>query len=183
MFVLAAVCGHAQNANRNGFFIEAGVGALIGNTPYASEAHFSDGNICVDRLKGALPQIDLGYRFATSSHMAFEVKAMGALPVNKASNFMLYLMPGIRYTSSDFGSNMSFFGALNIGAGMFSTRGNRLSRYDDDEELVATGVYELTLGLNFTPSFYAGIGYDGFLMFDRGSFHFGAFGVKLGYRF
>lgn len=146
--VLLAVTGlYAQNANRNGFFIELQGGAAFGEVlkydPYNSDYPSAS---CLKG--GGVGSLDFGYRFATSNNFAIDFK-IGAWTdfAEAGKTLQLRGMPGVRWTSNDFGSNMSAFLALNTGVGLSPASGD-------------LGIYipaELSVGLNFSQHFYGGV--------------------------
>ncbi len=149
--VLLAVTGlYAQNANRNGFFIELQGGAAFGEVlKYEPEISGYPSAPCLKG--GGVGSLDFGYRFATSHNFAIDFK-LGAWTdfADAGKTLQLRGLPGIRWTSNDFGSNMSAYLALNAGVGLSPS----------DEEL---GIYvpvEISVGLNLSQHFYGGLTFN-----------------------
>lgn len=149
--VLLAVTGlYAQNANRNGFFIELQGGAAFGEV-LKYEPGNSDYPSASCLKGGGVGSLDFGYRFATSNHFAIDFK-IGAWSNFAEAGRTLQLrgMPGFRWTSNDFGSNMSAYLALNAGVGLSPAGGGSGD----------LGLYipvELSVGINFSQHFYGGV--------------------------
>lgn len=147
--VLLAVTGlYAQNANRNGFFIELQGGAAFGEVLKYEPSSYSDYPSASCLKGGGVGSLDFGYRFATSSNFAVDFK-LGAWSdfAEVGRTLQLRGMPGFRWTSNDFGSNMSAYVAFNAGVGLSPT----------GEEF---GIYipaEISVGLNFSQHFYGGL--------------------------
>lgn len=173
MFAVAAMCGYAQNANRSGFFLEIGAGAVVGSSPYTDVIeNFAviDGKLSeivkVKHDSGIKFNVGTGYRHAVSDNWAIELKAMGV----KYSDIAVKLMPGARYTTKELFSNVSMYIAPNVGACLYH-----------DVERFGLG-YSLALGLNLTESLSVGVVYDGQYIFEVES-PWGTIGVNIGYRF
>lgn len=182
VIVSVAISSFGQSANRKGFFIEAQGGAALGEVFTFKD----DGQ---PYLKGgATGMLDFGYRFRTSQHFAFEFKLGGyAIFDDFSKTYNLHLMPGIRWTSGDFGG-MSAYLSLNTGYGM---------------AIDGIGVIpcEFGAGINLTRKLYLGVSYTEMIAVGNSgikiSLHssdmryrkwiepnnYGCFQVKLGYRF
>lgn len=152
--VLLAVTGlYAQNANRNGFFIELQGGAAFGEV-LKYEPDNSDYPSASCLKGGGVGSLDFGYRFATSNNLAVDFK-LGAWSdfAEVLRTLQVRGMPGVRWTSNDFGSNMSAFLALNAGVG-FSFQDGR------NGELGLYIPVEFSIGLNFSQHFYGGLTFN-----------------------
>lgn len=198
----------AQNANRSGFFIEAGVGGACGNTPRTALLH-QDGQVLVKYASGGVFDGYLGGRFRTSNHWAFDIR-LGAQAAFSALKPTLTIkaMPGMRYTSNELFGNVSLYGALVVGGAFGFGYGlcgsvipengeyklddlkHRWHLGTDYEQDDLWGVsYMIAVGLNVTTHFYAGLLWDGQYMFalNQGTIFpnpsWGMLGVQLGYRF
>ena len=154
LLILALVAGIvtsglAQNANRKGFFIEAQGGVAFGEVLVVKPSYSSDGDKEVCSLKGGgTATIDFGFRIPTSRHLAFEIKLGGYANLAEAEHTnQIRLLPGLRWTSNDFGS-MSAYLSLNTGFG--------LSICGDMPGFVPV---EFNVGLNVTRKFYVGLSY------------------------
>lgn len=200
----------AQNANRSGFFLEAGFGGTIGNTPRKG---FFISNNRIMNLYNAGPAVDfgLGYRFRTATHWAYEVKAEGQTCLSNPVNALVgrFLPVGFRYTSVEFWRNFSLYGHFNLG-GAIAVNNGKISAYyreniptsvlTPDMDDAATingfkgenafgGAYSLGIGVNITTHFYAEACFNGQWMFGcwgrngHGAYHWGMAGAILGYRF
>ncbi len=196
-----AVSGYAQNANRSGFFAEASAGATMGNAPLKNYSVYTvdEGNKIVKYREkmysgGFMPEVGLGYRWATSNNFAVDVKLKYQY---LSDNSKIKLMPGIRYTSVELSksSNVSLYASANIGA----QGGN-----DPADDVFRVGfAYELSVGFNITSKLYAGLIWSAGLGYKEynyighvdGSFedvnlndldnnyHYGLLGLTIGYRF
>lgn len=186
--ILLSVCvlGTAQNANRSGFFAEFGLGAVMGTH---LDIDCCDGIYYTEILPGykegehnirvirKLPivhcpgaNVALGYRVVTSKHFAIDVKIKVDLePFYTAG---LGVIPSIRYVSSDFGGNKSFY--FNVGVGC------QLRAAHVYNKLV---IYELGAGFNFSNHFYAGFSWDASWEIVAWQIHYGTLGPKIGCRF
>lgn len=202
--VLLAVTGlYAQNANRNGFFIELQGGAAFGEVLKYEPSSYSNypSAISATCLKGGgVGSLDFGYRFATSSNFAVDFK-LGAWSdfAEVGKTLQLRGLPGIRWTTDDFGSNMSAYIALNAGVGLSPEGGG-------SGDLGLYVPIELSVGLNFSRHFYGGLifnystlvsgeisdnGYldiEGNTSYDDNLVHifrqsYPSIGLRLGYRF
>lgn len=161
--------GYAQNANRSGFFMEAGTGFLIGNPPL-QKLEWKDYTMKAYVPSGPDVNIALGYRRATSNVFAWEIKfeASGD-PKAMVTTSVLAVMPGIRYTTKEiFGNSSLFFGA-NLGVAMgtdqsiydlYSFHVNETFEPDNRIFTSIGGKLSLTVGLNITSKFYLGVYFD-----------------------
>lgn len=116
MSILTIGIVKAQNANRSGFFMELGIGGLVGNTPRSSLS-IADNIVYYKCVSGAAVDFGMGARFKTSNHWAYEFKAEGQIPLSNPANALVgRLLPvGFRYTSGELWRNYSIFVHLNIG--------------------------------------------------------------------
>lgn len=173
VIVSIVISSFGQSANRKGFFIEAQGGAALGEVLTFKD----DGQ---PYLKGgATGMLDFGYRFRTSQHFAFESKLGGyAIFDDFSKTYNLHLMPGIRWTSGDFGG-MSAYLSLNTGFGI-------------DFDGISVAPCEFGAGINLTIKLYLGVSYTEMIAVDDGDSdkykwiepnNYGCFQVKLGYRF
>lgn len=175
IFVLILTCFsnlNGQNANRKGFFIEAGLGKMIGNNVRVNM--YVENDLLYDYFaSGYAFDIGCGYRFPTSSHWACEIKADLQSPfsyINKA--FTIRILPfGVRFVSGELWKNLSIYSHINVGYALCRTDGD----YDYIGELLDYYCHGLSgsigLGINITPRFYI----EGFCN-PQGLF--GAFGKK-----
>lgn len=192
----------AQNANRNGFFMEAGIGGLTGNTPRSAVA--LDGkNLMAYYASGADFNVYLGGRKRIGSNMAFDFRVGLQAPLSGLTTAPAVKgMPGLRYTSNEIFGNMSIYGFAAVGYALgFSYNnlpdqqlpddGTKVSfNAFDDELTAANGVaYQLGVGMNLTTHFYAGFIWDAQYMFNqtrleyKENIHWGMAGLQIGYRF
>lgn len=87
----------AQNANRNGIFLELGVGYSIGNTPMKS-VFFSDGVLHCEYATAPGMYFDGGWRQAISTQSAVEGKVQFQFNFKDAGpTTMVKIMPGYKY--------------------------------------------------------------------------------------
>lgn len=143
--ILATTAVFGQNANRKGFFVELQGGAALGEVVSLSQSYSDNDNYSPYLKGGFVGSLDLGYRFRISRHFALEAKA--GIWSNFAEfdqTWNIRILPGIRWTSADFGTNQSAFISLNTGFGM-------------GDYNYMTAPVELGAGVNFTPNLYAGI--------------------------
>lgn len=187
----------AQNANRKGFFIEAGIGGTVGTTPHVALLY--NGSSVVQKF-AAGPAFDflIGYRWQTASHWAFDLRGGGMASFNGLGVPAFKLMPGLRYTSGELLGNMSFYIGIAAGPAMsFRTEVENLDlpvgveykfKFEDDPQMGIA--YLATVGLNITSHFYAGAVWDSQYIIGRvhrittnDSVNWGMVGLQLGYRF
>ena len=67
--ILTSGISTAQHANRSGFFLEAGIGGLVGNTPRNSFS-ITDNVMYYKCLSGAAADFGLGARARMNNHWA-----------------------------------------------------------------------------------------------------------------
>lgn len=152
--VILAVTGLcAQNANRNGFFIELQGGTALGKVlKYDKNGAYSN-----SRLKGGvITSLDFGYRFGTTTHFSFDTKmGIWANLADSRYTYQFRILPGVRWTSKDFGSSYrSAYLGLSIGLGITP------ASKDFRDESCDTGIFvpiELSAGMNFSLHFYGGL--------------------------
>ncbi len=199
--LVAFVGANAQNANRGGFFIEAGIGGTTGTSPRT--ALFMDGNNLMAKFAGgAAFDVQFGVRAKTSNHCAFDLRIGAMAPFSAVSSTPVFkLMPGLRYTSTEIFGNMSIYGTVAVGGAVsfkheFYTDGNPIPT-DGSEVKFGLGdgdacfgvSYTVAVGLNITNHFYAGPVWDAQYMIHQTrlssdqNLHWGMFGIQLGYRF
>ncbi len=197
--LVAFVGANAQNANRGGFFIEAGIGCTTGTSPRT--ALFMDGTSMMAKFAGgAAFDVQFGFRTKTSNHCAFDLRFGAMAPFNAVSSTPVFkLMPGIRYTSTEIFGNMSIYATVAAGVGVsFShdlpedpvpSDGSELKFGFGDGEACFGASYTIAVGLNITNHFYAGPVWDAQYMIHQTrmeheqNLHWGMFGIQLGYRF
>lgn len=183
----------AQNANRNGFFIEGGIGAVMGDRPVTNLSELDDIYEEADGFKfdggdsfnivdyrkakktyGLGANIAFGYRLAFSSHMAFDLKVKAKDATYRFNQTLLAeLGIGLRYISTDFGGNKSMYVNIGSGFGMFL-----------DNQKIAVP-YEVGVGINLSNHFYTGLNWDAqYSLADKWIFgkHYGSLGIQFGFR-
>lgn len=181
-----AFTSNAQNANRSGLFVELSPGIYVGNTPVhdVEKKQTVVGNkyvteIVEKHLSGLNIEFDAGYRWAFHRHWALDTKIGFWMPTSSIEGISFKILPGLRYTSSEFkNSNISFFAGFNGGLGM-QIHGQFSGEFGF--------AYELKAGFNFTPKFSGALVWNAMseieCMFDYPGVHTGALGINLGYRF
>lgn len=205
LVISVAASGVAQNANRSGVFVEAGTGFLVGSVPYSKTER---NNLTVKAFKAGGPDLNLslGYRGATSSVFAWQLKAEVSTASTKPT-LVFALMPGIRYTTKEIAGNTSlYFGfdlGLAIGSGNVSDyRGNSINMTSDYAKIELNknfgksigAKFSLSGGLNITTALYAGLYWDYNVLSKQifniksyvengGTSNWGSLGIRLGYRF
>lgn len=114
--ILTSGIATAQNANRHGFFLEAGIGGLVGNTPRMS-IWIKDNVVYNKFVHGTTADLGLGGRFRIGNHWAYEVKAEGMIPLCDPIKAIVgrFLPIGFRYTSGELWKNYSIYAHANIG--------------------------------------------------------------------
>jgi len=188
----------AQNANRSGIFLEIGAGG-VGGQPPAFKYSLDQDILKAHTISGFGADFSVGYRYATSSFCAIEIKAKALLPTKDIENFItLCIMPGFRYTSRELFGNISLFLDINAGVAFGNknycdVRFYAFTNYQEDEIYTDLFVmpgfsYELSAGLNFTSNLYAGVFWNGLIVEQirevlGENLHWGLGGVRLGYRF
>lgn len=200
LLLLCAVVGvSAQNANRGGFFIEAGIGGTTGTTPRTSMS-LDGGSLMAKFAGGAAFNAQFGFRTQTSNHCAFDLRFGAMAPFSAVSSTPVFkMMPAIRYTSTDILGNMSIYGTFAVGGAVsFShefpeealpTDGSEYKFGLGDGDACFGVSYTIAVGLNITTHFYAGPVWDAQYMIHQvrlekdQNLHWGMFGIQLGYRF
>lgn len=206
-----AMAGYSQNANRSGFFLEAGAGFPIG-TPPLKGIEWKNNTLMGYYPGGTEINFGFGYRRASSRCFAWEVKAEASTVSSSfRHSLVLAAMPGIRYTTKELFGNTSLYFGLNVGfayAPMMSDMWNGIYRDDENDLDLDDGnslgaKLLLNVGVNITSSFYAGLYFDYNVMSDmiqgfssEDSYNYreyfspvqswgswGAVGLRLGYRF
>lgn len=210
MAFTAASTTFAQNANRSGFFLEAGVGGTVGSTPRSSFSTID--NVFTFKCRsGLMVDFGLGYRLRFSPHWAYEFKVNAqSNPSNIVNDFVGRALPvGFRYTSVEVWRNFSLYAHFNAGAAISATRGmigNTFGYNTYYDNLMTEGMkdfnikgfkdspglgvsYSLGIGVNVTTHFYVEYCWDAQYMFacygknGKGNLHWGMSGIVLGYRF
>lgn len=202
---MTALATFAQNANRSGFFLEAGVGATVGSTMRSSFS-ITDDVFTFKCRTGMTVDFGLGYRLRFSPHWAYEFKANAqSNPDNIVNDFVgRALVAGFRYTSVEVWRNFSLYGHFNVGGAIAANRGMidygtihgpltndmqnvKIKSFIGDEGFGAA--YSLGIGVNVTTHFYVEYCWDAQYMFScygkngKGNLHWGMSGIVLGYRF
>lgn len=198
--LVAFVGANAQNANRSGFFIEAGIGGTTGTTPRTALV-MEGNNLMAKFAGGAAFDVQFGFRTKTSNHCAFDLRFGAMAPFSAVSSTPVFkIMPGLRYTSTEIFGNMSIYGNVAVGGAVsfshlypdsdplpINGEETKLSLSDGD---ACFGVsYTIAVGLNITNHFYAGPVWDAQYMIHQArqgqdqNLHWGMFGIQLGYRF
>lgn len=202
----------AQNANRNGFFLELGVGGLVGNTPRSSLL-ITDNVVKYKCLSGAAADVGFGCRFRFKKHWAYEVKGEAQIPfANPIYSMTVRVLPvGFRYTSIELWRNYSLYAHANLGGSIIVNRGiYRTTRYsygdytctffENTDEFKLKKVqgagdegygiaYSAGIGVNLTPHVYLEACYNGQAIFNSfgkngiGTNNFGIIAFLVGYRF
>lgn len=169
----------AQNANRSGFFVELGGGAIAGS-PYVYFGK-EDGAV----LKGFDASLGLGYRYALGRACAVEMKLQISAGINDNidDSSVISFMPGFRYTTRELFGNSSMYLGFNLGTckfgGDYDPSAFDTYYYDNGGEGWGFS-YGLTAGLNITSSWYAGLFWDGNVCSGT---HWGVVGIRGGFRF
>ena len=178
-----AFTSNAQNANRSGFFIELSPGIYVGNTPVVDVETKQTvvGNKYVTQtiekhLSGLNIEFDAGYRWAFHRHWALDAKVGFSLPTSRTNEFWtIEILPGLRYTSKELGSsNVSLFAGFNAGLGI---------QVSEENPIFA---YELKAGFNLSNRFSIGLVWNALYDledYNCNTYHTGALGINLGYRF
>lgn len=159
----------AQNANRKGYVIEAGIGGVVGETPRQKIS--TKGISHVLEIKGASSPafyIGIGRRLPIINYnWAYECKFdMQSSFDNLGASLVIRLLPlGFRYTSKEFQDNNSMFVHFNLGC-EYNNNNGRDKRfvessvknvdppveYSDGKGLVGLA-YSLGMGINVTSRF------------------------------
>lgn len=202
--VLAAIVGlHAQNANRNGFFLELGIGGMVGDNIRTSIT-IDDNVVKAKGLSGASGDIGLGFRKKLGRHWAYELKAEGMFPFESLPYSIAgRLLPiGFRYTSVEVWRNYSLYFHFNAGGVISATTGEFPNSWDSilvpgenkiegfGERQGFGGAYSLGVGANLTTHFYAEACWNGQVLINCfgkngkcSTLNGGTFGLIIGYRF
>ncbi|MBD5358235.1 MAG: hypothetical protein HDR88_14795 [Bacteroides sp.] len=206
LWVTAIGSGMAQNANRSGFFLEAGIGGLVGDNVRTSIST-TDNVMSYKCLSGMAGDFGLGYRLRFKRHWAYEVKAEGTIPFQDPIHALIgrFLPIGFRYTSGELWRNYSLYTHFNLG-GAISVNGGKIGHDNLSNETLYPNMsdnkikgyrykegygaaYSLGVGINITTHFYAEACWDGQVLFDcygkngRGTLNGGMVAFVIGYRF
>lgn len=191
--------GFAQNANRKGFFIEAGVGGMIGENP-RTEVLLIDDVLQYRFAAGPALDFGLGGRFRISSHWSYEIKLEYIAPFSNMGNaFTLRALPlGVRYISNELTRNISLYSHINLGYALCAISGhyfdnlqhyNKLNAFESGGD-VGNGIsLSIGLGVNITTHLYLEgfcnpqCLYQCFGINGDGTIFGGMAGVMIGYRF
>lgn len=203
--ILTSGIATAQNANRSGFFLEAGIGGLIGNTPRSSIS-IEDNIMYYKCISGAAMDFGFGGRFRIKSHWAYELKFEAQFPISSPYNNMIgrCLPVSFRYTSLEIYKNYSLYTHVSLGAAIVANSGIITWNIDNPTlypntpaiefkgflEGVGLGpAYSLGLGVNMTTHVYAEANWNGQTIFGaygkNGNevINYGSIGFVVGYRF
>lgn len=114
----------AQNANRSGFFLEAGIGGMIGDTPRTSLS-ITNNVMTYKCISGTVGDFGLGVRLKFANHWSYEIKAEGQFPFDKPLQALVgrFLPIGFRYTSGELWRNHSVYAHINLGAAITVNNG------------------------------------------------------------
>ena len=200
--ILTSGIAAGQNANRSGFFMELGIGGLVGDTPRSSIS-ITDNVVSYKCLAGAAADFGLGGRIRIGNHWAYEIKAEAQMPLsNPIFSLVGRGLPiGFRYTSIEFLKNYSLYAHFNLGGAIVVNRGmvdydqlwtanmndSKLGYVDGGEGYGAA--YSAGFGLNITTHLYAECVFNGQAMFrsygkdGSGTHNYGVVGCIVGYRF
>ena len=204
MAILSSGIAMAQNANRHGFFLELGIGGLVGDTPRSSIS-VTDNTVKYKCLSGGATDFGLGGRVRLGNHWAYEIKAEAQIPfANPIHSLVGRGLPiGFRYTSIEVWRNYSLYAHANVGGAIIVNRGMFYGNYNSifpntgELKLKRNGhgeegygiSYSAGVGLNITTHIYAEACYNGQAMFDSfgkngiGMNNFGIIAILFGYRF
>ena len=140
-FLLSGIAT-AQNANRHGFFLEAGIGGMVGSTPRMS-IEIVDNVVYNKCVYGTAVDLGLGGRFRIGNHWAYEVKAEGMIPLCDPINAIVgrFLPIGFRFTSGEVWKNYSVYAHANLGAALTGLSGE-ISRYNSSYSTQIVREYE-----------------------------------------
>lgn len=202
MLTASTALSLAQNANRSGFFLEAGAGATVGSTPRVSYT-LTNNDFTFKCASGLSVDFGLGYRLRTSSHWAYEFKANAqSVTSYLKDSFVARALPvGFRYTSVEIWRNFSLYCHFNIGAAL-ATNNGKIDPYSDldisgndtpiegfKDQLGCGPACSLGIGINLTTHFYMEYCWDSQAVFNtcgndgKGMHHWGMSGLVIGYRF
>lgn len=206
MAFTAASATFAQNANRSGFFLEAGIGGTVGSTPRSSFST-TDNVFTFKCRSGMMVDFGLGYRLRFSPHWAYEFKVNAqSNPGNIINDFTGRALPvGFRYTSVEVWRNFSLYCHFNVGGAISASNGQvgwygmdqmtdnmqdvEIKGFNGDGHEAFGAAYSLGIGVNVTTHFYVEYCWDAQYMFScyrkngKGNLHWGMSGIVLGYRF
>lgn len=199
-----------QNANRDGFFVELGIGCFVGNTPRTSIS-VADNVMNFKCLNGSAANFGFGGRLRIKSHWAYEFKLDTHIPFkNTIDNFVFRLLPmGVRYTSSEIWRNNSLYFHINLGGALSANsgiiNGGNLEGFIDYDNVLypdmqeekikgfeekGKGIaYSVGVGANITTHFYMEGCFNAQVLFDcyskngNGMINYGVPTFILGYRF
>ncbi|MDE7420574.1 MAG: hypothetical protein K2N35_10230 [Muribaculaceae bacterium] len=198
MAILSSGIAMAQNANRHGFFLELGIGGLVGDTPRSS-IFTTDNVLKYKYLSGGSADFGLGGRVRFGNHWAYEIKAEAQFPfANPIHSLVGRALPiGFRYTSVEIYRNYSLYTHFNLGGAVTMNRGlcnsDQLLLPNMNEvslDYVGFGAaYSLGVGVNITTHLYIEAVFNGQVILEsygkngKGTNNYGMVGCVAGYRF
>ena len=207
--LIAAAAAVAQNANRNGCFMEVAVGGTTGTTPQTSYG-ILNGNLTVFHAHGTSVNFTMGARRRISSYAAYEFALELQSPTDAfKTQPVAKLMPlSFRFTTPEFWRNFSFYINFRLGGAIgnkgklgymnpyYSGPSYILENGNNErrdvplfEEVSGGAAYQLGFGVNLSNHFYVGFSWDAQYMFNQyrndktDNLHWGMAGLLLGYRF
>lgn len=200
--IMVGFFASAQNANRKGFFLEAGIGGLIGNTPRTTLS-VKDNVVQYECLTGTAANLSVGSRNRISKHWAYELQCDVQVPFEKPSqNLTIRVLPlGFRYYSNELFKNYSLYCHFNVGGAMVYNSGRisyirdlNLNIPTEDVEhcnySIGGGIaYLIGVGVNITTRLYiegrlsSQLIFNGFGKDGKGLLHYGMPAGVIGYRF
>lgn len=200
--IMVGFFASAQNANRKGLFLEAGIGGLIGNTPRTTLS-VNNNVVQYECLTGTALNLSCGRRSRINKHWTYELQCDFQIPFEKPSqNLILKILPlGFRYYSSEFFKNYSLYCHFNVGgAATFNSgvisyiRDLNLNNPTEDVEhcdySIGGGIaYLIGVGVNLTTRLYiegrlsSQLIFNGFGKDGKGLLHYGMPAGVIGYRF
>lgn len=199
MVILLVSCQmFAQNANRNGIFLELGAGYSIGNTPmkYAS---FSDGILHCEYTTAPGMYFDGGWRQAISAQSAIEGKIQFQFNFKNAGpTTLVKIMPGYKFFFRNKPLKNIYVGAnagLAIGSSVVFEKFSSISdKYEGlypckaFDPLRLGLAYTAEIGFTFSKKAYTSLSWEAQIL-KQGSpkgyalRNWGMVGLKIGYNF
>lgn len=191
--LVSVAAAWSQNANRSGLFLEFGAGGYVMNPPIksVSVSYKQSSGITpvtmtreelVEYMGGMKYDFSMGYRFATSSNWAVNVKVNALFDgksLNEGGLLIGRLMPGIRYTSPELFKNVSLYAMLSAGAGIRICGSADYYASGASVRLAITGGLEF--GVNFTEKLYVGVAFDVIAMKESVTGIYSYYEKELGY--
>ncbi|MDE7160072.1 MAG: hypothetical protein K2O24_04425 [Muribaculaceae bacterium] len=202
----------AQNANRSGFFVEAGAGGFFGKTPRTSIMYDSKTyTYTVTFANSCALDLGFGFRARLGRHWAYQCRLqLEADAANFNPLFSPKVFPlGFRYTSPEIFGNSSIYASVDLGLSSWPSGNPNIYYYPEKTEdkkqvlgatmnidgygnIICGIIGSAGVGINITTKLYAGFSLEvqrnvtTTALYRIGridNMFWGSVGVRVGYRF